>query len=59
MANDYEMEDEDLDVFEEETDNAVALTSGLVITTTVCLVLAFFVCFMALNKYFQVGPLAG
>ena len=57
MAYD-EMDEMDDGVFEEETDNAKALTSGIVITTSVCLILAFFVCLYALDKYFQVGPMA-
>ena len=50
---------DDLDVFEEETDNAVALTSGIIIMTTVCLVAAIVVMFSALGKYHGVGPMAG
>ncbi|MFT7616967.1 MAG: hypothetical protein ACI97A_000597 [Planctomycetota bacterium] len=50
---------DDLDVFEEETDNAVALTSGLIIVTTVCLLAAIVVMFSALNQYHGVGPMAG
>ncbi|MCB9834239.1 MAG: hypothetical protein H6807_17380 [Planctomycetes bacterium] len=55
----YEDIDEmDDGVFEEEVDNARALTSGIVITTSICLLLACIVVFYALDKYFQVGPMA-
>ena len=50
---------DDLDVYEEETDNAVALTSGLVIMTTVCLLAAIVMMFVALNKFHGIGPMAG
>ncbi len=51
--------DDDLDLDQEESDNARDLTSGIVITTTVLLLGAMLVMFMALNKYFAVGPFAG
>ena len=52
-------DDLDLDLEEEESDNARELTSGIVITTTVLLLGAMLVMFVALNKYFAVGPFAG
>ena len=52
-------EDDDLDVFEEATDNADALTSGIVITTTVLLLGSIIVVMMALEKFYAVGPMAG
>lgn len=58
------MADEELDVLddvemlEEEEDNARALTSGLVIATTVVLFVAFFMMEKALGNWFAVGPLA-
>ena len=61
MAKGYDDADDmdDLDVFEEEVDNAVALTSGIVVVTTVCLLAAIFVMFVALEKFHAVGPMAG
>ncbi len=60
MAKGFDDDDmDDLDVFEEETDNAVALTSGLIIMTTVCLLAAIFVMFAALSEIHGVGPMAG
>ncbi len=58
MANGFDDAD-DMDVFEEETDNAVALTSGLIIMTTICLLAAIIVMFSAIAKYHDVGPMAG
>ena len=43
-------------MLEEEEDNAKALTSGLVIGTTVLLVLAFFFMEKALGKWHGIGP---
>lgn len=58
MAGFDDSEDmDDLDVFDEQTDTAVALTSGLVIMTTVCLLAALIVMFSALAKYHGVGPM--
>ena len=54
MANDTENADAP-----EARDNAVDLTSGLVLTTTLLLVAALFVVFKALQVYFNHGPLAG
>lgn len=58
MANGFDDAD-DMDVFEEETDNAVALTSGIIIMTTICLLAAIIVMFSAIAKYHDVGPMAG
>ena len=58
------MADEELDVLddvemlEEEEDNARALTSGLVIETTVVLFVAFFMMEKALGAWGAVGPFA-
>ncbi|MAB91207.1 MAG: hypothetical protein VX913_15950 [Planctomycetota bacterium] len=58
------MADEELDVLddvemlEEEEDNAKALTSGLVIGTTLVLLVAFFMMEKALGAWFAVGPFA-
>lgn len=58
------MADEELDVLddvemlEEEEDNAKALTSGLVIATTVVLLVALFMMEKALGNWFAVGPFA-
>lgn len=57
MANDDYDEFED-DVNEEPEDNAAALTSGLVLTTSLLLFIAIGIVFTALDTYFQVGPLA-
>ena len=57
MANE-EYDDLD-DVYEEESDDAAGLTSGLVITTTLLLIAAIGVVFNALSVYFGVGPMAG
>ena len=59
MASFDDDEMDDLDVFEESTDTAVALTSGLIIMTTVCLLAAIIVMFSALEKFHGVGPMAG
>ena len=55
------MADAELDVLDdvemlEEEDNARALTSGLVIATTVVLLVAFFMMEKALGNWFAVGP---
>ncbi len=52
-------DDLDLDPEQDESDTARDLTSGIVITTTILLLGAMLVMFMALNKYFAVGPFAG
>ena len=55
---DYENEELD-DVYEEvDEDNAAALTSGLVLTTSLLLCIAIFITFKALDTYFGVGPMA-
>lgn len=52
-------ENDDLDVFEEDAvDTAEALTSGLVISTTVLLVIALVTALIALERIFGVGPMA-
>lgn len=54
MANDNENVDAP-----EARDNAVDLTSGLVLATTLLLVVALWVVFTALKIYFNRGPMAG
>jgi len=49
---------DDVEMLEGEEDNARALTSGLVIATTVVLVLALVMMEMALGEHFDVGPFA-
>lgn len=51
------MADEQADVVEAR-DNAADLTGGLVMTTTVLLLLAIYVVLTALKEYFGVGMLA-
>lgn len=59
-ADDLDLIDDDLEVLtEEEEDNARALTSGLVIGTSVILLIALFVMLSALGDKFGVGPFAG
>ncbi len=59
MANDdLDLLEEDVDLVEGVEDNARALTSGLVIGTTIVLVLAFVVMQGALNQWFKVGLVA-
>lgn len=50
---------DDVEMLEGEEDNARALTSGLVIATTLMLVLAWVMMEMALGEHFGVGPFAG
>jgi hypothetical protein len=50
--------DTDIEVVEPR-DNAADLTSGLVLTTTVLLLLSIWVVFVALDKFYARGPLAG
>ncbi len=49
---------EDVELLESDDDNARALTSGLVIVTTVALALGWVMMEMALGKWFGVGPFA-
>ena len=49
---------DDVELLESEEDNARALTSGLVITTTVGLILAWVLMELALKTWFGVGPFA-
>lgn len=47
------------DVAVEDSDNARDLTSGIVIVTSVMLLLAIFVMLKAFAKFYAIGPLAG
>ena len=47
---------DDVEMLEGEEDNARALTSGLVIATTLVLILAWVMMQMALGEHFEVGP---
>jgi len=57
-ADELEPMEDDLEVIEEQEDNAGALTSGFVIGTTVVLLVALFLMFKALGQSFEVGPFA-
>jgi hypothetical protein len=56
MAADELEEYDDIEMLEGEEDNAKALTTGLVITTTVMMILAFVFMEMALAHWFGIGP---
>ena len=54
------MEDiQDIEIVEEDVDNARDLTSGVVITPTVVLIMAIVPVLMALGDLYEIGPFSG